>query len=80
MSNLLSKVGANLVAARKQRFPHDTQQAFAKRIGVGRATLQRMEAGDLSVTLGKYYAAAQVLGLEEPFSELLKPARSLFDD
>lgn len=54
--------------------------AFALRIGVSRATLQRMEKGDLSVSLGRYVQAAQVLGLASPFEELLKPAVSLFDD
>ena len=66
--------------ARKQRFPNDDLQAFALRIGVSRATLQRMEKGELSVTLGKYYQAAEVLGLEQPFEDLLKPRVSLFDD
>jgi len=79
-SNQLPTLGENLLAARKRKFPQDTQQAFAKRIGVGRATLQRMEAGDLTVSLEKYYVAAQVLGLEQPFTELLKPERSLFDE
>ena len=55
-------LGENLLAARKRKFPLDTQQAFAKRIGVGRATLQRMEAGDLTVSMEKYYVTAQVLG------------------
>ena len=66
--------------ARKQRFPNDDLKAFALRIGVSRATLQRMEKGELSVTIGKYYQAAEVLGLEQPFEDLLKPRVSLFDD
>ncbi|AFT69460.1 Helix-turn-helix domain protein [Alloalcanivorax dieselolei B5] len=39
-----------------------------------------MEKGDLSVSLGKYFQAAKLLGLEAPFHELLKPRQSLFDD
>ena len=50
------------------------------RIGVSRATLQKMEKGDLSVSLGRYYAAAQVLGLNATFDALLAEAPSLFDD
>ncbi len=73
-------IGSNLLDARKRRFPGDTQAAFAKRIGVGRATLQRMEAGDLSVSMDKYFAAATVLGLEAQFDDLLKLPVSLFDD
>lgn len=69
-----------MLQSRKRRFPHDTQAAFAKRIGVGRATLQRMEAGDLSVSIGKYYAAAEILGTESKFEELFKAEVSLFDE
>jgi len=76
----LSELGDNLLASRKRCFPGDTQKAFAKRIGVGRATLQRMEAGDLTVSIGKYYSAARVLNLETAFVALLKPGASLFDD
>jgi len=67
----LDIIGKNLRAARKQTFPGDTLDNFALRIGVSRATLQRMEKGDLSVALGKYYQAAQVLGLPAPFMALL---------
>lgn len=68
------------MAARKKHFPRDDLNAFALRIGVSRATLQRMEKGDLSVSMGRYYQAAQVLGLEEPFMQLLELPVSLFDD
>jgi transcriptional regulator with XRE-family HTH domain len=79
-SDRLDVLGKNLRAARKQVFPNDNLQAFALRIGVGRATLQRMEKGDLAVSIGKYYRAAEVLGLAEPFLNLLQPRKSLFDD
>ena len=78
--NTLPTLGNNLRQARKQRFPNDDLRAFALRIGVSRATLQRMEKGELSVTLGKYYRAAQLLDLSQPFEALLKPQESLFDD
>lgn len=78
--NSLLILGQNLRTARKQLFPNDTLVDFALRIGVSRATLQKMEQGDLSVALGKYYSAAQVLGLDKPFATLLTPQESLFDD
>ena len=78
--NTLTALGNNLRQARKQRFPGDDLRAFALRIGVSRATLQRMEKGELSVSLGKYYQAAEVLGLDKSFEALLKPQESLFDD
>ena len=73
-------LGDNLRTARKRAFPQDDLQAFALRIGVSRATLQRMEKGDLSVSLGRYYHAAEVLGLTAAFLTLLEPRKSLFDD
>ncbi|MDC1287255.1 helix-turn-helix domain-containing protein [Gammaproteobacteria bacterium] len=73
-------IGQKLREARKQRFPTDDLKAFALRIGVGRATLQRMEKGDMSVAIGRYYCAAQVLGLSDTFSHLFEQPESLFDD
>lgn len=58
----------------------DDLQAFALRIAVSRAKLNRIEKGDLSVSIGRYYQAAQVLGLEQPFAQLLKPPVSLLDN
>jgi len=76
----LSVLGNNLRTARKKRFPGDNLADFALRIGVSRATLQRMEKGDLSVSLGKYYRSAEVMNLAPAFMELLKLEESLFDD
>ncbi|MGB1109207.1 MAG: helix-turn-helix domain-containing protein [Gammaproteobacteria bacterium] len=79
--NEIKEIGVQLRAARKRRFPKDDLSAFALRIGVSRATLQKMEKGDLSVGIGKYFAAAQVLGLENGFRKLFEsPAVDLFDD
>ena len=74
------QIGQNLRLARRKSYPDDTLEDFALRIGVSRATLQRMEKGDLSVSLGKYFQAATLLGLDAPFHALLKPKQSLFDD
>jgi transcriptional regulator with XRE-family HTH domain len=78
--NNLALIGEQLKTARKKRFPDDDLMAFALRIGVSRATLQKMEKGDLSVGLGKYYAAAEVLQLENAFRDLFKLKPSLFDE
>ena len=59
----LPALGDSLRHARKQRFPKDDLAAFALRIGVSRSTLQKMEKGDLSVSMGRYYRAAEILGL-----------------
>ena len=80
MTKHLTTLGENLRRARKRRFPHDDLAAFALRIAVSRSTLQKMEKGDLSVTTGKYYRAAEVLGIEDTFGRLLQVEESLFDD
>jgi transcriptional regulator with XRE-family HTH domain len=76
----LPTLGQNLRIARKRHFPGDDMAVFALRIGVSRATLQKMEKGELPVSLGKYYRAAEVLGLTQTFSGLLQAEESLFDD
>jgi transcriptional regulator with XRE-family HTH domain len=80
MDTALPPLGQRLRTARRRHFPGDDLQAFAVRIGVSRATLQKMEKGDLSVSIGRYYAAARVLGLTATFDALLAEAPSLFDD
>lgn len=77
---LLPTLGQHLKQARKKQFPQDDLQAFALRIGVARATLQKMEKGDLTVSFAKYYQAAEVLGLEKGFTQLFVREESLFDD
>lgn len=80
LENNLPQLGKNLRESRKKSFPKDDLKAFALRIGVSRATLQKMEKGDLSVSLDKYYSAAKILKLTDAFNELLKSEMSLFDD
>ena len=76
----IPELGVRLKAARKLRFPSDDMAAFALRIGVSRATLQKMEKGDLRVSLARYYAAAERLGLTSGFDTLFKQSGSMFDD
>lgn len=76
----LIPLGSKLRAARKQRYPKDNMSQFALRIGVSRATLQKMEKGDLSVTMARYYDAAEILGLTHTFDGLFHLETSLFDD
>ena len=78
--NQLPELGLRLRQARKQLFPNDDLAAFAVRVGVSRATLQKMEKGELSVTLANYYRAAEVLDLRATFDKLFEQPESLFDD
>ncbi len=50
----LPELANNFTAARKAHFPNDTLADFSVRIGVSRATLQKMERGELSVSLHNY--------------------------
>jgi len=76
----LSTLGKNLRQARKLRFPKDDMQAFALRLGISRATLQKMEKGDLTVSLKKYVQAAELLACADQFEKLFVIEASLFDD
>jgi len=78
--NTLPELGARLRAARKRGYPSDDLAAFALRIGVSRATLQKMEKGDMSVAIGRYFAAAERLGLSDGFDALFAQSGSMFDD
>ena len=69
MNNLL-ELGQNLLEARKKKFPNDNMKAFSLRIGISRATYQKMEKGDLSVSVKHYYQAAKILGVEKDFARL----------
>ncbi|MFK5948408.1 MAG: helix-turn-helix transcriptional regulator [Methylococcales bacterium] len=78
--DVLPVLGQNLRSARKKRFPKDDMKAFALRLGVSRATLQKMEKGDLSVSFKYYYYAAKLLSVEEGFNQLYVIKASLFDE
>ncbi len=76
----LNQLGNNLRLSRKKHYPHDDMAAFALRLGISRATLQKMENGDLSVSLKYYYQAAQLLNAEQGFVQLFVLDKSLFDE
>lgn len=80
MNNNLPILGKHLRSARKKIFPKDDMRAFSIRVGVSRATLQKMENGDLSVGLKHYYQAARVMRIEDCFDNLFITKKSLFDD
>lgn len=77
---ILNRIGGQLRQARKQKFPHDTQIKFAKRLGIGRVTYQKMEAGDASVKFGSYLEAALLLDCEQDFYNLFNLPEDLFKE
>ena len=68
-------LGQNLKALRKLRYPRDDQRRFAARIGVSRAIYQKMEKGGLSISIGRYFSAAQRLDVAECFNALFLPPK-----
>lgn len=67
----LSRLGADLSAARRAR--RISQADMAERVGVGRNTIMRMEAGDHRVSIGVITAAAWVLGMENKLADAFTP-------
>ncbi len=76
----LVSLGQRLRQARRLRFPQDDLKAFSVRIGVSRATLQKMEQGDTHVAFGSYLSAADILDMTDAFNQLFEIEKSLFDD
>jgi transcriptional regulator with XRE-family HTH domain len=69
----LSKFGADLRIARQKR--HLTIRMVAERMGVARATYQRIEKGDPTVSLGAYAMALFVLGMGDLFGQMIDASR-----
>jgi transcriptional regulator with XRE-family HTH domain len=66
----MSAFGARLRAARMRR--HITTILFAKRMGISRDTLNRLEKGDATIALGTYMRALHVLGLNKDLDVVAK--------
>ncbi len=65
----LAKFGSDLSIARRQR--RFTGAMMCERVGVSKATWQRMEKGDPTVSLAAYAQALFVLGFGAPFADLI---------
>lgn len=74
----LPALGERLKIARKRLFPNDTLSMFALRLGLSRATLQKLEQGDMSVAIGTYYKVATLTGLDSQFDQLFALKKDLF--
>jgi transcriptional regulator with XRE-family HTH domain len=67
----LSKFGSDLAIARRKR--HLTISMMAERLGVAKATYQRLEKGNPSVSIGIYAMALFSLGLGDLLGDLVDP-------
>ncbi|MGH7022986.1 MAG: helix-turn-helix transcriptional regulator [Caulobacteraceae bacterium] len=68
----IAKFGRDLAVARRKR--HLTAAMMAERIGVAKATYQRLEKGEPSVAFGAYVMALFVLGFGDAFADLADAA------
>lgn len=68
LARLLRGLGGNIRQARLRRAY--SAETVAKRAGIARATLARVERGDPAVALGIYARVLQALGLEADLEQL----------
>ncbi|MFU8877345.1 MAG: helix-turn-helix domain-containing protein [Wenzhouxiangellaceae bacterium] len=80
MTSALARIGKQLRAGRRARYPDDTQGDFARRLGVSRYTWQKVERGDSGVAIGTLIKAAELLGIvDKVVDAFAPPRRSLFE-
>ncbi len=68
VKRVLAKLGADIKAARQRR--RIKMMLMAERAFVARSTLQKVEQGDPSVSIGVYATVLFILGLSERIAEL----------
>ena len=67
-TQVLKSLGADIALARGRRNISVTD--MHKRTGLSRVTINRIEAGDAGVSIGKYLMVLRILGLEDGFSKV----------
>jgi transcriptional regulator with XRE-family HTH domain len=72
---IVSRVGANIALARTNR--RWRQEDLARRAGLTRRVIIRIEHGHLGVGIGAYVAALHALGLDRGVDELGSASRDL---
>ena len=68
----LLKLGRDIAVARKKR--RISTASMAERAFTSRATLQRLERGDPSVSIGIYASVLEILGFTETLAKLADPS------
>ncbi|WP_310389620.1 helix-turn-helix domain-containing protein [Roseateles sp.] len=71
----LQKLGADLAVARLRR--KESLRTWAKRLGVSLSTLQRLEAGDPSVSIGIVASALWLINRDGELGNLAAPEHDL---
>ncbi|MFA4994234.1 MAG: helix-turn-helix transcriptional regulator [Bdellovibrionales bacterium] len=75
LSEQLHKLGRSVAVARKRR--RISLDSMAERMMVSRSTVQRLEKGDATISLGILATALWVLGLHTRISDLMPPEKDL---
>lgn len=65
---IFNEIGENIKLARRRR--KLTTMQVSERAGIHRATLSRVEKGDVSVAIGIYFNIFKVLNLQDDFKGL----------
>jgi len=71
----IERLGADLAIARLRR--KESVASRAKRMGVSKGTLQRLEAGDPTIGIGIVATALWLIGRDEEIGALAAPAHDL---
>lgn len=79
IAEVLVVVGQQLTELRKLKYPEDTAEDFASRIGCSRTTLYRIEKGLPGAKFETLLNAAEVLGVLDQFSGLFSAAEARRD-
>jgi transcriptional regulator with XRE-family HTH domain len=75
VTDTVTRLGANIAAARINR--RWRQEDLARRAGLDRRVIMRIEAGHPGVGIGAYVVALRALGLERDVAELGSATRDL---
>jgi len=75
MNNLIL-LGSRLKSERLRK--NETQKTFAARVGVSVPTLNKMEKGEPTVSIGHWSSALRMLGREGDLVLILAPPNDLF--
>lgn len=73
VARTISKLGRDISLARRTR--RIAAADFARQVGISRATLHRLEAGDPGISLNTLTMALFVLGKLDRIADLAEPAR-----
>lgn len=72
VEHVMAKIGADISLARRVR--RMATDDFANRIGISRATLHRLEAGDPGISMNTFIMALHALGRLEALAAVVDPA------